>query len=201
MATQYRRAYALDQLLEQVNLAYPGRDKESDGWIGDAAHASRSSDHNPWVKDGKMGIVTAIDIDEDLALNLHTLANMIDAICASKEERVKYIIYEGRITVQGSRLQAWKKYTGVNAHKHHAHISVFPEKRLYDSRAPWVINGSLIVAKPDPISVVKMYTVQKGDSLWGIARKYKTDVPTLKRLNKLTTDIILVNDQLQVTDR
>lgn len=203
MATKnWRIAASLLKLREQIDALYPNRDKTSDGAIGDAAHATRSSDHNPWVRD-KNGqpVVTAIDIDEDLNQQIHTLSGIIDAICASKDPRVKYIIYEGRITVGGTDLQSWKKYKGVNAHKHHAHISVMATERLYDSREPWAIDNGLVVAKPDPISVVKMYTVQKGDSLWGIARKFKTDVPTLKRLNNLTTDIILVNDQLKVADR
>ncbi|MGB4989147.1 MAG: hypothetical protein WBO10_07930, partial [Pyrinomonadaceae bacterium] len=64
----WRIAESLKKLREQINAEWPGRDKASDGGIGDAAHASRSSDHNPWVKDSRgQGVVTAIDIDEDLA--------------------------------------------------------------------------------------------------------------------------------------
>ena len=50
-------------LRNQINEAFPGRDKASDGWIGDAAHQARVSDHNP----DRRGIVHAIDVDEDLA--------------------------------------------------------------------------------------------------------------------------------------
>lgn len=134
----WRIAESLKKLREQLNAAYPNRDTTSDGAIGDAAHASRSSDHNPWVKDGKMGVVTAIDIDEDLNGDA-TLEDVVTAIRSSRDKRVKYIIYEGRITVKGSDLQRWKKYTGSNAHKHHAHISVESDKKLYDSRAAWSI--------------------------------------------------------------
>jgi hypothetical protein len=49
-------------LRAQVNKRWPTREKASDGWIGDRAHASRKSDHNP---DGK-GWVHALDIDADL---------------------------------------------------------------------------------------------------------------------------------------
>jgi len=50
------------KLRKQVDKAFPGRDKRSDGWIGDRAHQARKSDHNP----DKNGWVHAIDIDADL---------------------------------------------------------------------------------------------------------------------------------------
>lgn len=132
----WRVAESLLKLRDQINAAYPNRDKKSDGSIGDAKHATRSSDHNPWVRDGKMGVVTAIDIDEDLG-DGGSLEHIITAIRKSRDKRVKYIIYEGRITVAGSDLQRWKKYTGSNAHKQHAHISVHSDRKLFDSSAEW----------------------------------------------------------------
>jgi len=181
--------------MEQVNALAPSRDKTSDGWIGDAAHASRASDHNPWVRDGKVGIVTAQDIDEDLNLSGKTLMAIVDAICASRDKRVKYIIYEGRITVKGTNLQQWKKYTGSNAHKHHAHISVFPDKNLYDSVADWDIDA--IPATPNPVDETN-YIVARGDTLWGLSRKFATSVNELKRLNGLVSDVLQIGQQLRV---
>ena len=58
----WRVAQSLIRLRDQINLAAPTRSKASDGTIGDAAHATRDSDHNPWVKEGALGIVTAMDI-------------------------------------------------------------------------------------------------------------------------------------------
>ncbi|HKV33547.1 MAG TPA: hypothetical protein VJP89_04485, partial [Pyrinomonadaceae bacterium] len=58
----WRVAKSLLRLREQINELAPNRSKASDGTIGDAAHASRKSDHNPWVKDGSIGVVTAMDI-------------------------------------------------------------------------------------------------------------------------------------------
>src|SRR5438105_4061792 len=105
MAIPWRRSKSLVKLMSQINAAFPSRDTSSDGAIGDAEHATRGSDHNPWVKDGKMGVVTAQDIDEDLSTEIHSIEKIVDAIRASRDKRVKYIIYEGRITVQGSDLQ------------------------------------------------------------------------------------------------
>ena len=48
-------------LQAQVNKRWPNRDKASDGVKGDAAHAARTSDHNP----DSRGYVHAMDIDED----------------------------------------------------------------------------------------------------------------------------------------
>jgi hypothetical protein len=136
----WRIAESLKQLRAQINEAYPNRDKSSDGGIGDALHASRNSDHNPWVKDKHgVGVVTAIDIDEDLAGNIHSVEAIVSAIRASKDPRVKYIIYEKRITVAGSNLQKWKAYTGKNPHDKHAHISVNSDPKLYDSVKPWAL--------------------------------------------------------------
>lgn len=195
----YRLARSLITLINQVNAAWPGRDKKSDGWIGDARHATSKSDHNPWVKDPKgVGVVTAVDIDEDLAADVHSLKAMVDSICASKDPRVKYIIYEGRITVKGSQLQAWKKYTGKNSHSHHAHISVESKQSLYDNTDEWSISGSL-QAEPDPVSDGKQfYRVVKRDTLSGLARKFATSVDELKRLNQLDSDLIVIGQELRV---
>jgi len=137
----WRIAESLKLLRKQINDAYPNRDKSSDGGIGDAAHASRNSDHNPWVKDKHgVGVVTAVDIDEDLAPDIHSIEAIVTAIRKSRDPRVKYIIYEKRITVAGSDLQKWKPYHGKNPHDHHAHISVNSDPKLYDSTKPWALD-------------------------------------------------------------
>ena len=42
------------------------------------------------------------------------------------------------------------------------------------------------------------YTVQKGDSLYQIARKYNTTIDNLKKINNLTTNLLSINQQLKV---
>lgn len=132
----WRLAESLKKLREQINQAYPNRDRASDGSIGNAEHSSRKSDHNP----NGAGVVCAIDIDEDLSPN-NTVQGIVASIQASRDPRVKYIIYEGRITVKGD-ITKWKPYSGVNPHKHHAHISVQPLVQLYDNKADWNIGGN-----------------------------------------------------------
>src|SRR4051794_22225836 len=101
----WRKAKSLDTLLQQVNEMYPGRDKSSDGSIGDLAHSARKSDHNP----NKAGVVTAIDIDADLS-DTQKVSVLVGKLRNSRDPRIKYIIYSGQITVAGTELQKWKQY-------------------------------------------------------------------------------------------
>jgi hypothetical protein len=120
------------QLREQIDDSFPDRDRKSDGWIGDAKHSNRKSDHNP---DSINGIVRAIDVDKDLDSRPSTGAYLADQIreCAKKDRRISYIIYAGKIASRKS-LFRWKKYSGINSHHAHIHIS-FSKKG--DSNGSW----------------------------------------------------------------
>ena len=111
------------QLREQIDDAFPDRDRTTDGWIGDTRHAARPSDHNPDAN----GWVRAIDVDRDLSGKakpdiMPDLADQIRIAGKSGEIRIAYVIFDGRIA--SSRLNwRWRKYTGSNKHNHHCHIS------------------------------------------------------------------------------
>jgi len=139
--SRYRCAYALDALLSEVDARAPHRDKASDGWIGDAAHASRESDHNPWVRLGSIGIVTARDIDHDPAHGAD-MGEIVEEIRARRDYRVKYLIFQGRICrsypAHGLAAWQWGPYNGPNAHRRHLHISVKPERSAYDDTRRWL---------------------------------------------------------------
>jgi hypothetical protein len=116
---------ALVTLRAEINSLWPHRDKTSDGWIGDASHAARPSDHNPDWGDG--GIVRATDTDEDLGTGLATVGAAMPLVNAIiRDPRVAYVIYEGRIWQNPAvfAVGGWRAYTGVNAHRHHVHVSV-----------------------------------------------------------------------------
>ena len=87
----WRVAKSLEVLRDQVNSAHPGQRKDNDGTIGDAAHQTRTSDHNPWVKDGAVGVVTALDITHDPAHGVDTYA-MAETLRRSRDRRIKYVI-------------------------------------------------------------------------------------------------------------
>ena len=109
------------QLREQLDDSFPQRERKSDGWIGDAAHSNRKSDHNP---DPSNGIVRAIDVDKDFDSRPSTGAYLADQIrlCARKDKRISYVIYAGKISSAKS-LWRWRTYSGVNRHDAHIHIS------------------------------------------------------------------------------
>lgn len=144
----WRVAKSLLILREQVNAEWPNRRKENDGTIGDAAHASRSSDHNPWVKDGAIGVVTAEDITHDPASGCDSY-KLAQALLDSRDDRIKYIISNHRIASgnEGPSPWAWRRYTGANPHDHHCHISVKSDKSHYDNERLWNFDGS---SKPAP---------------------------------------------------
>lgn len=152
MEAEWRIAKALLQLRAQIDTRYPGRSKKSDGGIGDTAHATRNSDHNPWVKDGKIGIVTAIDITNDPAHGLQARA-LAQAILDTHDERIKYVISDAQIcsgTGQKEPAWKWRPYSGSNPHRHHFHISVKPEKKFYDDATRWGTKDAPPAYTPPP---------------------------------------------------
>lgn len=138
----WRLAKSLDALRRQVNVLAPHRSKASDGTIGDAAHASRSSDHNPWVTDGAMGVVTALDLTHDPANGCDAEA-IAQALVASRDPRIKYVIWNRRIARSypkvGLPAWQWTTYSGRNPHTKHVHVSVVDEKVRYDDDQDWKI--------------------------------------------------------------
>lgn len=138
----WRVAESLLELRQQIDSKWPGRSRVADGTIGDAQHASRTSDHNPWVKDGATGIVTALDITHDPAHGVDA-QKIVDALVTSRDKRIKYLIHNGRMwrSYDKPGIPAWTPapYTGSSPHEHHFHLSVQPVPALYDSGDPWRI--------------------------------------------------------------
>ena len=111
------------QLREQIDDAFPDRDRTSDGWLGDAKHAARKSDHNP----DEQGWVRAIDVDRDLSGKakpdiMPDLADQIRLYGKSHPKRIGYVIFDGKIA-SAKKGWAWRPYDGINKHNHHCHIS------------------------------------------------------------------------------
>ena len=130
---------ALAQLDKQINAAAPGRSKDSDGTIGDAAHSARTSDHNP-RDDGE---VTAKDWTHDPPrFDAHKMAR---ELVAKRDPRLKMAISNDEIWTAERAAEGWRPYwpdnPRRNKHIGHAHVSVWPDS----SAAAWdvpMLSGS-----------------------------------------------------------
>jgi len=137
----------LVSLREEFNQLAPDRDKSSDGSIGDDAHASSSSDHNPdetgatpYEDADSVNEVHAIDVDVNLRVPGWTMERAVQIIVdrhrLGSDDRLQNVIYNRRVW---SRSWGWteREYTGSNPHDKHAHFSsryTTPEES--DTR-PW----------------------------------------------------------------
>lgn len=131
----WRVARTLETLRGEIDKAAPRRNKASDGSIGDAAHSSRTSDHNP----NGAGVVRARDFTHDPAggLDCFALASHLVGLLG-KHPGLRggaYIIWQGRIISTDRLGEGWRKYTGSNPHNHHLHLSCGREG--YDSTQPY----------------------------------------------------------------
>lgn len=141
----WRLAKALDELRAEVDERWPNRSRVSDGTIGDAEHATRDSDHNPWVKDARgEGVVTAIDITGSDADRPDIADFIVHTIIRRRDKRVKYVIHDRQIWRSYNKpgIPAWTPapYMGKNAHLKHVHVSVKPEPAAYDSTVHWGVS-------------------------------------------------------------
>lgn len=131
---------ALTNFRSAVNAAYPGRDKASDGTIGDEAHQASSSDHNPDTD----GSVDAWDMDVDLRSGndgaaIAELKRVFQAHPSSK-----YWIHNDQISF---RSEGWRPrsyaYAGASRNRHTQHVHWNTRESHEDSAAPWILEDDL----------------------------------------------------------
>ncbi|SBT40353.1 peptidoglycan-binding domain-containing protein [Micromonospora auratinigra] len=122
-------APTLRVLRDEINIRWPHRDHTSDGWIGDASHQARHSDHNPDSDDSS---VNALDVDVDGIDPLLVVRHCIT------HPSCQYVIWNRTIWSR-SRGFAAARYTGPNPHTEHLHVSVSHDRALEDSRRAWGI--------------------------------------------------------------
>lgn len=136
-----RVAKSLEVLRLQINALSPNRDKSSDGGLGDEAHRSRPSDHNPNAK----GVGTARDFTHDPAHGIDS-EKLAEALLATRDPRIKYVISNNKIASgsAGPSPWQWRKYTGSNPHNKHVHISVLANKADEDKQ--WDLSGLKITS-------------------------------------------------------
>lgn len=141
----YRLAGSLVRYRAECNGRWPGRDKASDGWIGDPAHRRRKSDHNP----NPRGVVRAYDLDAGPGANrdvgqwvadwlVHLARDMNHVPLRGPNA---YVIWNRRIASARSGW-AWRRYTGANPHTSHVHVSVSSDPAEYDNPISWAIGSA-----------------------------------------------------------
>lgn len=124
----WRLAPSLVAAESEADRIAPRRSRASDGSIGDSAHRARPSDHNP-----SGGFVHALDLTHDPRGGFDAHAHVRN-IAARRDPRVKYLISNGQIWQPRT---GWKRYTGINPHRAHAHISVLPSSTGRHDTSPW----------------------------------------------------------------
>lgn len=135
-------AHSLERLRAQVNEAHPGRSKTDDGTIGDEAHSSRLSDHNP----NPSGVVCALDLTHDPKGGFDSYA-FAEMLRLHRDHRIQYVISNGHIFSSSVSPWIWRTYHGANKHDRHVHISVVQESAIYDDMSDWTLSTPSMVAE------------------------------------------------------
>jgi hypothetical protein len=141
-------------VLRQATAISPSRKKASDGLLPSAAHIKQNpnSDHNTGLAvdlthDPKHGI-DCFDIFEKL----------------KEDERVKYLIFQGKIWSKERAKQGNRVYSGSNPHNKHLHISINDGMGKDTSPWFWWLNQpkiiSQVIAKVTPVPAKKAYKTE-----------------------------------------
>jgi hypothetical protein len=141
-------------VLRQATALAPTRKKASDGLLPSAAHikASPNSDHNTGL---------AVDLTHDPKKGI----DCVDIFQKLKEdERVKYLIFRGKIWSKERASEGDRDYTGSNPHNKHLHISINDNMAKDTSPWFWWLNQPKIVkqmvAKVIPAPAKKAYKTE-----------------------------------------
>lgn len=126
--------------LRDANIAWPNRNKRSDGIMGDLSHQFLTgpdgklgtADDIPNNSDHNLGLAVDITHDPENGCDCNMLAQM-----AIADDRVTYVIWNKRIYNRARASEGWRPYTGKNGHTHHIHISVHAAARSDASPWPW----------------------------------------------------------------
>lgn len=162
----WRLAQSLVVLRNEVWTISPG---QVIGTIGDAAHASTWSDHNP---NECCDVVCAADIMPGRGLDLDLVAARI---VATDPPALKYVIWHDRIWFPG---YGWAPYSGE--YHTHVHVSVGrgPDGRSsgpYDDTSPWGLLPAPAPTQEEDMSV-KLIAPTDGWGKGGVYKLYPTDL-------------------------
>lgn len=190
----YYLAPSLASLRDEINRAHPNRDKTSDGWVGDTAHAARRSDHNPDYASG--GVVRALDVDKD---GIDT-AELLRVACASPS--TEYVIWNWKIYTRSNGFRP-QTYTGVNGHTLHMHISIRHTKTAEAARKWGYKAGGAVPTPPKPVTLTAAQITARTVANIGevvddvIAGKYGTSAQWPAKIKAANYDLDVVREGLK----
>lgn len=172
----------------EFNAVAPGRDKGSDGSIGDSNHKS-SSDHTPdedsdILRDHDADTkneVHALDIDSTgpwpggAAWFDAAIKAIVDRHRRGDDDRLQYVIWNHMIANASIDNWRWRTYTSTtDPHTDHAHFSSrYTSAQEADTR-PWGVKGILEMELDD-----LLWTGTPPDS-W--TSRYPTSAPTVRNV-------------------
>src|ERR1044072_1858101 len=173
-------ARSLLVLLDEVNRQHPGRDKRSDGWLGDPRHASSGSPeaggskHNP----NRRGVVDARDFDSS-ALDV---ARFVAAVI--RHPSTRNVIYNRKIRSKGysGGLAVAYAYHGPSPHTEHVHVDIEMTPGQENDDRPW----GYYRGPAQPVVVVPVSTRTESTGVKTPAKAPPggmTRMPTLRRTN------------------
>lgn len=164
----WRLVKSLDRLRQQVRttapLAVPPATAASAwGTIADAAHDS-TSDHAPhtYTALGSTPVVCAADFPHAPALGLDGGA-FTETLRQSRDPRIAYVIFNGRIFSSTNTPWTWRTYTGSDKHDTHWHVSTV-HTAAADSIEPWQMPGSATGGDMDFNQDAKLNALFNADS-------------------------------------
>lgn len=122
-------------VLKQATALSPKRKKLSDGLLPSLAHQrlNPNSDHNT-------GLAVDLTNDPDNGIDCATIFEKL-----KEDERVDYLIFQGKIWSRQRRKEGNRKYTGSNPHNKHLHISINSNKSNDTSSWFWWMNQPSIL--------------------------------------------------------
>jgi hypothetical protein len=133
-------------VLRQATALFPKRNKASDGLLPSAAHlkANPISEHNTGL---------AVDLTHD-PKNGVECSYFFEKF--KEDERVDYLIFNGKIWSRERREEGNRKYTGSNPHNKHLHISI--RRSHCNDTSNWF---SFVEKKPKVLNKVKAKLARK----------------------------------------
>ena len=166
MAIKWRVDEGLAVLIAQWKQEHPGAVVYT---IGDADHASRSSEHNP-EPDGSepgadYGEVDAADFMIGHGVTHADLQELRDQLVAHRDARLWYVIWDGKITSSTTKPWTERDYSGKDQHTDHAHVSV--NDKFDKNITPWKLE--------DPTMALKNHKALDVDDLQISELKYGND--------------------------